>query len=124
MGRYNNFIACVECPHCQHSSEIEFQADIGRLEWSRFHLGDKVFGHSPQTQGAPIAPAPGLENTDFWAHAVGICTKCKSDVYARIEIRSNQVDKVIPVQLPSESVAFDYLNEWGTLKRNGDPPDG
>ena len=115
MGRYNNFISDVVCPTCHQSSEIEFQADVGRLEWTDFHLGDKVFGNAPQTKGAPVAPAPGLENADFWSHAVGTCMKCKSSVYARIEIRSNVVEKIIPVQSPAESEAYDFLDKWGLI---------
>ncbi len=118
MGRYNNFISDVECPTCHRSSEVEFQADVGRLEWTRFHKGDKVFGNPPQTKDAPIAPATGLENADFWSHAVGTCMKCKSDVYARIEIRSNKVDEIIPVQSLTEPEALDFLNKWGLI----DPP--
>lgn len=115
MGRYNNFISDVECPGCHQSSEIEFQADVGRLEWTSFHLGDKVFGNPPQTKGAPIEPAAGLENADFWSHAVGMCLKCKSEVYARIEIRSNRVDKIFLVPSPPENEAFDFLNMWGLI---------
>ena len=115
MGRYNNFIAHVECPTCHQSSEIEFQSDVGRLEWTTFHLGDQVFGNPPQTKRAPVGPAPGLENADFWSHAVGTCWKCKSEVYARSEIRSNRVDKIIPVPSPAEREAFDFLNKWGLI---------
>ena len=115
MGRYNNFICALECPTCHQRSEIDFQADVGLLEWTRFHLGDQVFGNPPQTKDAPIAPAPGLEHSDFWSHGVGMCVKCKSNVYARIEIRSNKVDRITLVQSPPDHLAFDFLNKWGLI---------
>ena len=118
MGRYNNFLSDVECPTCHQSSEIQFQSDLGRLEWTQFRLGDKVFGNPPQMKRAPIAPAHGLENADFWTHSVGTCLNCRSDVYARIEIRSNRVNKIIPVQSPAEPQAFDFLNEWGLIDQD------
>ena len=52
MGRQNDFIAEVECPGCHQSSQIEFQADVRLLEWTRFSLGDKLFGDPPM-KGAP-----------------------------------------------------------------------
>ena len=115
MGRYNNFMSEVECPTCHQVSEIAFQSDVGRLEWTRFYLGDKVFGNPPQTKAAPIAPEAGLENAHFWAHAIGTCLNCKSDVFARIEIRSNKVDKIVPVPSPPDAESFDFLNKWGLI---------
>jgi hypothetical protein len=115
MGRYNNFITCVECPTCQKLSEVEFQSDIGRLEWRSFNLGDKVFGHAAETGNAPIGPVPGLEGVDFWAYGIGTCMKCKSDVYARIEIHYDKVDKIIVVSHPIESDKFNFLNQWRYL---------
>ena len=91
-----------------------------RLTWANwsgpaFIWVTKSFGIPLQMKRTPIGPAPRLENADFWSHAVGRCLNCRSEVYARIEIRSNKVDKIILVQSPPEHEAFDFLNLWGLI---------
>lgn len=109
MGRYNEFTASITCPLCGQVTEVEFQADIGVLEYQRFRPGDTVFGLPRQMRRSPVGPDLGLENADFWAYGVGLCLYCKKELWARIGIRSNRFDSLVLVEQP------DNPDAWGRL---------
>lgn len=111
MGRYNLFIAEGTCPHCHHSTVFHFQADIGRLEWTTFELGDDIMS-PPATMGSPVfGPDPDALHSgrDLWAAGLERCPSCHLYVHARINIRSG---KYHSCEITSSS---NELYEWGFL---------
>jgi hypothetical protein len=88
---------------------MEFQADVGVLEYHQFRPGDLVFGISRQMNRSPISPAPGLEEADFWAYGIGACPNCKHELWAKIDIRSGRFDSLALVPRPADPDAWDKL---------------
>lgn len=108
MGRYNSFPVGVKCPHCEKEVYIDFQSDIGVLEWTSFKLGDLVFGIEHQMRNSPVGEY-GEPDKDFWAYGLGICPGCHNNVWCRIEIRSNRFDKLLIVSEPDDPDEWEFL---------------
>lgn len=64
---------------------------------------------------SPVGPDVGLEGADYWSHGIGDYPKCNADVYARIEVRNNTVDKVFVVDPPPDSESWSFLEKWGLI---------
>ena len=108
MGRYNNFLANVTCSHCRKEVYIDFQSDIGILEWIDFKPSDLVFGIEPQMKRSPVGEY-GEPDKDFWAYGLGYCPNCRNYVWCRIEIRSNRFDKLLVVPEPDDPDEWEFL---------------
>ncbi len=115
MGRYNIFQSPVNCPKCQKTVWVAFQAPIGYLDWKDYELKDEVFTSVNPKPNLPIGPEPGVEEYNLWANGVGVCPACKRDIYVRIEIRSSRFDKLAIVEDPPASQIWEFLQKWGIL---------
>jgi hypothetical protein len=99
MSRYNWFNVSVTCPTCGSTGEVDFQADIGILDWKTYSVGDVVIGPVAST-GKRLHRGPGddldyFRENDFWAAGLAVCLSCKGDVWGRVEIRSGVFERVI-----------------------------
>lgn len=111
MGRYNYFADIVECPHCKHTIEVQFQADIGALEWRIFHKGEEVIDIPSEAKLPVFGHGPSDHNIDFWVCGLGVCPICCNDIWARVNIRHKKFTSITLLKDPP-----DDMYAWGVLE--------
>ena len=98
MGWCNEFVAAVDCPHCQQSVAPAFQISVGSGDFFIYNVGDDIFNESHNPRGAirlrPSSIASFLKQytANFCAIGLGDCPQCSSDIWATVRFENQRLD--------------------------------
>ncbi len=119
MGRFNEFVATVDCRNCEFSGEVILQAYVGRLDEQRYRPGE-IPGRISKTYREDIGPeeitlylyTPFLSPCVFYATGLGACPNCETDIYEKLIFEDWTYQGTIARQLPGVEVSGEEYTGW------------
>jgi hypothetical protein len=126
MGRYNQFFVDTVCPQCGATVELNFQGDIGHLQWDLFRIGDKISDAEPYMRPKRIGPTAEAfaSGRNYWAAGLAGCPQCKSEIYAKLFIRGGVfegIEIIEPAELEIISPGLPW-RAWQYEEPDGQSP--
>jgi hypothetical protein len=112
MGRFNYFLAQAECPFCHWAGPLDFQSNVGVLDWTSYKVGESVLGSDSLNTKLPRGPSASCDySRPHWSVGIGRCPQCGKQVTARIEVRDGVFNAAVVERDLTDLFAWGYLDD-------------
>jgi hypothetical protein len=103
-GGFNSVFVTDACPTCHVGAQIWIGTNLGDTHRSSMGIGDAIVtGGDADCSRCPFEGVESwetLKQRDYWVFGSGRCLNCGNQVWARLEVRSNKLDRIVLIPRP------------------------